>query len=327
MSKGDRITRSAYNTLQSQVAGILGLGSGQSGYGQSVISRAANVGEVISAPLLSQLRTDMAKAWTHQTNTGVVDNFLVGPPNLKLYQSGDVVTDFVTQYSDFINNATTGIFTRRALFNAAQMTAGISLSSAQRTTSWGGASQVQVISTTITVTFGGYTQGSLTVPAADHARVFFNAGGSIQLSATRTGGSGGSKNTTWSNMLTGPGAVSFRPTSTTIAGSLNSGGTVASSTGFFNLTVGAGLTTIMSQPGPAGVYAENDYIIQVRRPANNTLEFVVTFRDDDVGDQTGLGPPVDESVDGTLTVTAQCTRASGSNVDVPAPTATSTAIA
>jgi hypothetical protein len=327
MSKGDRITRSAYNTLQTQVAGIMGVGSGQSGYGQNLVSRQANIGEVITSSLLNELRTDMAKAWTHQTNTGVSDTLLIGPPNLKLYQSGDVVTDFVTQYSDFINNATTGILTRRALFNAAQMQPGIALTTATRSTAWGGAAQVQVISTTITVTFGGYTQGSTTISSTDHPRVFFNAGGSIQISAARSGGTASTKNTTWSNMLSGPGVLSFRGTSTTITGTLNSGNILADTTGFFNLTVGAGLTTIMSQPGPAGVYAENDYVIQVRRPANNTLEFVITFRDDDAGDQTGLGPAVDETVDGTLTVTAQTTRPSGSNVDVPAPTASATALA
>lgn len=333
MSKGDRITRSAYNTLQTQVSGIMGEGSGQSGYGQLLVSRQANIGEVITSTLLNQMRTDMVKAWTHQTDTAATDSLVVGPPNLKFYQSGDVVTDFVTQYSDFINNATTGILTRRAIFAPAQMQANIALTSATRSTAWGGSSQAQTISTTVTVSFGGgyqYTRpgvGSVTATGEDHARQFFNAGGSIQLNATRAGGTSSSKNTTWSNMLSGPGILSFRGTTTTITGSLNSGNTLAETTGFFGLTVGAGLTTLMIQPGPGGVYAENDYTIRVRRPTASTLEFVFIFFDEDAGDQTGLGLAVDESVDGTLTVTAQCTRPSGSNVSVIQPTATASGIA
>lgn len=327
MSKGDRVTRTAYNNLQTQVSSIMGVGSNQSGYGQDSVSRQANIGEIISSTLLTSLRTDMVKAWTHQTNTAAVDNYLIGPPNLKLYQSNDVVTDFITQYSDFINNATTGILARRALANAAQLTAGISVTNTQRTTAWGGAAQAQVVSHTVTLTFGGYTQGSLTVSADDHIRVFFNSGGSIQVSASRAGGTVSTKNTTWTNMLAGFGLLSFRGTSSSITGVLNSGGTLSSATGFYSLTVGAGLTTLLSQPGPAGVYAENDYIIAVSRPTTNTLVFTVTFRDDDVGDQTGIGAAVDEQVDGTLTSIVQCTRASGANVDVPAPSGSATAIA
>jgi len=326
MSKGDRITRNSYNALQTQVAGLMGVGSGTTGYGQALVSRQANIGEVITATLLSVLRTDMAKAYAHQRNVAVVDSAVVGPPNLKLYVSGDVVSDFITQYTDFINNGSTGILANKDLANAAQLQANISISNTQRSTVWGGSAQVQAVSHTVTVTFGGYTQGSLTVSAADHARVFFNGGGSIQVSASRSGGTASSKNTIWSNMLSGIGNLSLRAISSTLSGSLNPSGSVATSVGFFNLTVGAGATTLLTQTGPTGVYAENDYIVQVRRPSTNTIEFIITFRDDDAGDQTGLGAPVDEPVDGTLTSLIQCTRPFGSNVDVPAPTASSTAI-
>lgn len=324
MAKGDRVTRVAYNTLQASVANIVGIGSDQVGYGQQVLSRQANVGEVVSAALVSHLRTDMAKAWAHQTNTVVVDNFEIGPPNLKLYQSGDVLRDFITQYNDFVNNATTGILARRNLANINQLTSGVEITSTTRTASWGGLTDV--ISHTVTVTFNGYTQGTLSVSPNNHARVFFNAGGSIQISASRTGGTGSTKDTTWTNLLSGFGVLSFRGSSSSITGTLNSGGSLASSTGFFGLIVGAAPTTILIQPGPAGVYAENDYVVQVSRPTSNTIAFTITFRDDDAGDQTGTGAAVDEEVTGTLTSLIRCTRPSGSNVDVPSPTGTSTTL-
>lgn len=324
MAKGDRVTRSAYNSLFTSVSNIMGIGAGQAGYGQQLLSRPANVGEVISAELLTNLRTDMAKAWAHQTNTAVVDSFTVGPPNLKLFISGDVLTDFATQYNNFINSGTTGILTRVALAHPSQLTSGTPITSTVRTTNWGGSTDV--ISHTVTVSFPGYTQGSLTVPAADHARVFFNAGGAIQISASLAGGTATSKNTTWTNLLAGFGVLSFKGTNSEITGTLNSGGSLGSTTGFTSLIIGAAAITILSQPGPAGVYAENDYIVQVSRPTSSTLAFTITFRDDDAGDQTGLGGPVDEEVTGTLTSLVRCARPSGENVDVPAPAGTSTTL-
>jgi hypothetical protein len=335
MSKGDRINRDLFNLLQSQAASLMGVGSGQTGYGQQVLSRQINVGEIISASLFNNLRTDLAKAFGHQLNQLVVDqnpdpnnlsspfNF---PPNLVLLESGDIVAfSFLDQFNNFINDPTVGVLARKDLAAAAQLST-TGLTSTPRTTAWGGASQAQTISHTVTVTFGGYTQGSLTVTAADHARCFFNAGGSIQLSASRSGGTVSSKNTTWSNMLSGFGVLNFRASTSNITGTLNTGGTLSSSIGFFDLTVGAAAVTLMNQTGPTGVYAENDYNVTVSRPTTSTLAFTITFRDDDAGDQTGLGPPVDEQVDGTLTSVVQVTRPSGSNVDVPAPTGSATAL-
>jgi len=106
----------------------------------------------------------------------------------------------------------------------------------------------------------------------------------------------------------------------------------ATTTGFFQLVTGStNYTQIFRTTGPTtpnNKYVENDYIIKVRRPTASTLEFVITFRDDDAGDQTGIGSAVDEEVTGTLTSLVRCTRPSGTggNVDVPAPTGVATAL-
>ena len=170
-------------------------------------------------------------------------------------------------------------------------------------------------------------------------RCFFNAGGSIDIQSTRTGGTTTGtppiKNNVWSDDILGRvGKLSFKSNTTSISGAgVNAGGSVATSTGWHSgsITFGGAAVTLVTNPGPAGFYLENDYIITVQKLTNgglnNQLQFVLTFRDDDVGDQKGgtlPGPAVDEPVDGTLTVAVTCTRPFGANVDVPAPTGTAT---
>jgi hypothetical protein len=335
MAKGDRITVAAFNTMQSSTATILGTGAGTSGYGQFVSSNPANPGQVLSSLQWNRLREDMRRCWRHQTNTDVSNTLpssSVLPPALLLITNSTIVSDLLlTQFTNFTSNgSSTGIVQRKDLHNANQLDPNVAVVTATRSTAWGGAGQTQVISSTITVTFPGYTPaGGTALSGANHMRCFFNAGGSIDIQSTRAGGTAGTKNTTWTNMLNGVGKLSFKSNTTSISGSgVNSGGSVATSTGWHNasITFGGAAVTLVTNPGPSGVYVENDYIITVQKLTNgglnNQLRFVVTFRDDDVGDQTGQGPAVDEAVDGTLTVTTTCTRPFGVNVDVPAPTGT-----
>lgn len=335
MAKGSRITVAAFNTIQNSTATILGTGTGSSGYGQHVSSIPANPGQVLSATQWNNLREDMRRCWRHQTNTDIA-NTLPGasvlPPALQLITSSTIISDLLlTQFTNFTNNgSSTGIVQRKDLHNTAQLDPNPTIVTATRSTAWGGGSQVQVVSSTITVTFSGYTPaGGTALSGANHMRCFFNAGGSVDIQSTRAGGAGSTKNTTWTNMLNGVGKLSFKASSTSISGSgVNSGGSVATSTGWHSgsITFGGGAVTLVTNPGPAGVYLENDYIVTVQKLSNgglnNQLQFVVTFRDDDIGDQTGVGARVDEAVDGTLTVTTTCTRPFGASVDVPAPTGT-----
>lgn len=347
MAKGDRITTAAYNNLQS-VASLV-MGSNPTGYGQFLYSSQASTNTVITASQWNALRNDMSRAYLHITGSSAQDTLAIvnlNPPNLQLIGSSTVISDAIlTQYTNFSNY----INTNKTTAHPTQVTPNVAITSTQRTANWGGATDV--ISHTITVTFNGYTQngGAFTVTADNHARYFFNAGGVIQLSASfaPTAAPVGSKNEMWQNLLSQFGQITFGSTSTAASGGFNTvggpggteGGTgptadstaagVASTTGFGSLTVGsATYTQIFRTTGPTGKYVENDYIIKVRRPTNSTLEFVITFRDDDAGDQTGLGPAVDEEITGTLTSLVRCTRPSGTapNVDVPAPTGVSTAL-
>lgn len=349
MAKGDRITATAFNNLQTIVS--LVLGANPSGYGQFLNSSPAQVGSVISADQWNRLRNDMSRAYLHQTNAEVQDILAitnVNPPNLQIINSSTSISDAIlsqyTNFSSFIN-------ANKNQHNVNQLTPNVAITSTQRTANWGGATDV--ISHTVTLTFNGYTQnnGTFTVTPNTHADYFFNAGGYIQLSANfnPTSAPAGSKNAIWRDLLSQFSQIYFGATSTQSVGGFNTntapstqagtGATadsttpgVASTTGFFNLVTGAAThTQIFRTTGPTSPnnkYVENDYIIKVRRPTLSTLEFVITFRDDDAGDQTGLGPAIDEEVTGTLTSIVRCTRPSGTapNVDVPAPTGVATAL-
>lgn len=345
MSKGTRITVAAFNNLQTTVNSIMGPNTG--GYGQLLSSVPAAVNTPVRADQWNALRSDMAKAYGHQTGSATADQLAItnpNPPNLQVIGSSTSISDAILiQYSNFSTN----INNNRAAVVASQLTPNVAITSTQRTANWGGATDV--ISHTVTLTFNGYTQGggALTVSPANHAAYFFNAGGFIQLSAAfvPTSAPVGSKNAMWETLLAQFNQINFRSTTTTALGGFNTsvigsteGGTgptadsttpgVASTVGFDSLTIGAAaFTQIFRTTGPgASRYIENDYIIKVRRPTASTLEFVITFRDDDAGDQTGLGAPVDEEVTGTLTSIVRCTRPSGANVDVPAPTGVATAL-
>ena len=69
MAIGDIITAARYNNLQSRVATIMGTGSGDDGYGQSLNSSQVGASDVINATHMSTLYTDIANGRVHQTGT------------------------------------------------------------------------------------------------------------------------------------------------------------------------------------------------------------------------------------------------------------------
>jgi hypothetical protein len=310
--RGTRATAVDFNNIQSIANTVLGVGSGTSGYGQTVLSSPSAAGGLISSTAWTNLRTDLSKARVHQTNIAVVDGTAQDGQTLKVISPSTTITeDIRAQYDAF---ATT-VNANKALSATGQKTVGVALVTVTRSAAWGGATDS--ISHTVTVTFAGY--GS--VSAADHARVFFNAGGSIDFLASLSGGTG-SKYDDWSDMFTSPlgvGKVKFANSATSVTGAVNAGGSVGSATGFSSLGIGAGATTILTQTSSVSSYTSNRFIITAARPTSNTLSFVLTYNDATAG-------TIDEEVSGTLTSETTCTQPTGANVQVPAPTATSSAL-
>lgn len=309
VSVGDEIQAAQYNGLQSRVDTILGVGSGQSGYGQSLASSQVSVGAVVEAADMDNLRTDINKIKNHQAGTNAnVGNIAVGQIigadrsetgiGTGSYQNNEGFNDYDTAITDVEGNK----------FDIAESSVEAKLTST-RSTSWGGGGG-GTVTHTFTVTFSD----------ANQRRYFFNSGGEIRFSASLTGSSG-SKYNNWNTLLTNMGTIKFGYTATTRTGS----GT-AQAIGNYDLTTS--YQTIFQKNG-SGVYAENQYQIDARADSSTVLRFRVRFEDNDLGDQQPVGPQgiqpnpagpaVDEPVTGTLTSTIQQLRATGSNVEVTSP--------
>lgn len=115
---------------------------------------------------------------------------------------------------------------------------------------------------------------------------FFNAGGSLYFTASRSGGSSNDQNTDWTNMLSAMGTIKMNYTQTTA-----SSGTTTS---IGNNDLTTTYQTIYTKAG-SGSYSTNYYSIQARADNSTTLRFLITFGDS----HTGRG--YFDSVDGTLT--------------------------
>lgn len=303
--RGTRATATDFNNIRTVVANVQGVGSGDAGYGQTLLSTPGAAGSVISSTAWNNLRTDMARARVHQTNTPVEDGTAINGQTLKVITSTTTISETIrAQYAAFA----TSINTDRLTVSSGQLSTGIALGTATRTNDWGRSKDE--ISHIAAITFAGYND----VSPADHMRVFFNAGGRIEFSASRSGGSTTAKNTAWTNMLAAINSISFRRTSTVVDGTIYSPGAIGPlTTGFGGLN--STFQTFFTQAASETAYNVNRWVIQARIADVNVLQFKVRFFDFDLDGSTN------DQVTGTLISEVTCARPSGSNVSVPAPTA------
>jgi hypothetical protein len=170
----------------------------------------------------------------------------------------------------------------------------------QRTSNWN-----STITQTITVDFG----------SADAARFYFNTGSSFIFSSTFTPTTVNPKNTSWQTLLSVMGEITFNHTQTTAASGTQT------AIGWYDLTTSN--QTIFTKTVENPTYNPNRYRIQARTDSNRqVLTFTITFEDSYAPGGYGR----DEQVTGTLVSNAIVRRASGTNVSVPKPSATSTEI-
>ena len=279
------VTATRYNAMQTKIAAVLGTGSGDKGYGQSVTSVPLSVGDKVQATHLQALFTDINKCILHQTGSAT--------SNISKKGWIQFETEATTAETNRLNNSS-GNFTA-----ADKLTI-------QRTSAWGGSPDT--INATFTVVFA----------SADIKRNYFNAGGEIRITLALTGGSG-SKGTSWTNLFTAEGTVKFGRTATSRTGS------AGDTTSIGNVDMTGTHQQIFQHDVGSGVYGENDFNITARDNNTTPLEFIITVNDDDSGDQTGTGGPVDENVGGTLTATiAEFRPTNASAVTLASPTFTTT---
>jgi hypothetical protein len=285
MSVGSQIRAVDYNTIRSKIINVMSSGAGQTGYGQSIKSTDVTTGNEVTKEQWDLLRFDILNARVHQDGvTPTIVSALKGQPIR--FGADSPNNQYNTQTDIAVTNRFNlglGQFVVETAWNGIS-----SISPITRTTSW-----KTSISSTVTVTFS----------TVDQARWFFNSGGKVRFTSSRSGGSSTAQNTSWTNLLTSAGAQSF--------GANNPG------VNFYNLTLSNQIffTTTASNP-----YASNRYRIEARsNVANNTsggatiLTFTISWLDpyvDPPGANPGAHPPSD-NVDGTLTLAVDEIRAAG----------------
>ena len=281
------ILASDYNVIQSKINQILGTGSGDYGYGQPVTSIAETIKTPITAGHWASLRVDILRAKQHLSGADETGN--LAPITNSTIISGATLTQF--------QNMLTSIETSRTTRPPNNQATRDQLVSSTHITPW---------NTTLTHGF------AVNFASADGARFFFNSGSSIDISASRTGGSVNMKNTSWTTMLTTMGVISFALATSSVSGT----GTVTHSLGWASLTTDDQL--LFQKLTETSIYSPNQYDIYVRQ-GTSSAQLIFTVQFQDLSAPVGNG--IDEFVDGTLTSVVQTYRSSGVNVSVYAPSA------
>ena len=297
---GDKVTELDYNTLQSGINVIMGTPAGTTetnatGYNQSLASAQVSVGNSVTAAQWDNLRSDITKTYTHQFGSG---------PTITNVGDDDTVTATVhNQYETLVSTVSSD--PNRYTVGAAQFStvAGIT---GTKAAGWNG-TETHMVSVTFT--------------NANHRQSFFNAGGQIRIYVSNDKSSPDAKTQDWQHILNDGGQMFFNyKESARVAGTGSAAYYGAGSTnGNYNLTDGAAAYTTIWTASGANPYSENNLAIGVRATASNILQFRIRLSDDDAGDQTGTGPAVDETVQGTTTSAVTYIRPTGANVSIPAP--------
>lgn len=288
---GQTIGEAEYTTIRSGIVLVMGTpggtGVGASGYNQSIASSAVSPGDKITATAWNTLKTDIDKAYTHQVGSAP-------SPALATVNTDSGITktihDALETATNFIKDAG-----NRFTIGSGQSTT-VSASSKTKT-NWNG-TQIHDI--------------TFTWASANAVKAFFNAGGKLVLSSTLSYTGSEAKTLDWQSTVAGPGVVTMNHVSVSKTGA---SGTVIND-GYYDLNTTARYLVSKTGTNP---YSENDYQIEARSITNG-VRIRLIYRDDDAGDQTGLGPPVDENVKGTLTSALSYIRPTGSNVQTDAPT-------
>ena len=304
-----------YNVIQSKIALVMGTGSGNQGYGQTLASSQVGQYSKISVTQWNNLRSDIIRARQHQTGTTIGskapgDSGYTAGSDLPIpTNSTQVKESWRAAYLQMATDADTNYLTVPA--PAGEATRAYLVTNQIRTAVWNTS-----VSQTVTVTW----------PTGDDARYFFNSGGQIEISSDFVPRTAGLKNSTWVSMLAGAGTIAFRHNTTVTSGT---GSTV--NLGFYNATTSDGL--IFEKDAPAGAYAANKFYIMARVNSTGSdrriLTLTIVWADDSVPPVSTPDPgfQVDEQVDGTLTSYIQVYRATGSNVSVSMPTGGTSPIA
>lgn len=294
MAVNDIIRQAEYNDIRNKVIGVLGTGSGTSGYGQTLNSSAVAAGNRVTINEWSNLRFDIINAHVHQNGT---------PPSVVTVTEGgrirfSAVDAPVTTYDAIANN----LITNRFLAHPSQMSTNVPTPSST-STAWPGPFG-NTWNTRIACNI------NISWPTANQARHFFNTGGQVRITSTRTATTLTTQQANnWTTVLNNANAK------TPQFGGNNPGTGTSPADGqnWYRLT--NAFQTYFSEPGTS-FYTVNRYNLRARvtdvannssgtaRSAQFQVEFVDTYLDP--------GPPAPgDAVDGNFTVSVSFLFATG----------------
>jgi hypothetical protein len=274
-SQGGLIQAADYNGFASGTSGanvndIWSTGSGDKGYGESALANVAAAGTV-TATQWAGLVNNIAAMGSH-TNTSITAR--TAPV------TGDTITILAALNTDLTN-----ITNNRG--NA--VASGTEVGTFSGTTSKTGTTGSGTAAWTITFTH------TLTFASANAARYFFNAGGIVRLQYGKTS-TGTDHDPDWNTLAGQCGGIFFTgrvaSTTNTIAGQAYTGTTriggtggtettLATTTGFYNLTPGAAATTIFQLNNASAPYTPEFIRTQVALNAGSTILTFTTLWSDD----------------------------------------------
>lgn len=300
-AQGGVIEAVDFNSFRTSVLNVFGVGNGDSGYNQAPpagLSTSVSAGvDVVGSSEWTDLINATQTCADHQ---GTATTLL--PPTTDV-QTGDVITahDGVTDPDD-LGQVITDITSNRLVADPTSMTTTV-VATETSTNTW----SVQAVA-----------EYQFTWPTEDDTRAFFNSGGELRVSGSRTGGTSSFQNTTWTDFLSaGPGGIGqiiMDYTQTTVTGGTGSGSAI----GYYDLT--GTYQTVASATVGSGSYAANTITVEARRglfggvnAANGRrVEIRMTLSDAFSG-----GPP--DSVDGSLEIEFETYRAT-THLTIQAPT-------
>ena len=236
---------------------LMGTGSSTRGYGQTTFGSGVTTSTTIGPNDFNNIRYDLLNASAHQ-NGSASALALAGTVSGQLLNTTDA--------NNFASYAST-IDSDRFNCHSSRKTT-MAFGSNSRTSSW---------ASVVTASYSLYHVNS------DYRRWFWNGGGKIRISSSRTDGAPSAQNAAWSSLLTSAGTQEF-------------GGSAYESWGS---------STLLYSINSSAPYASNRYQIFVQRISTSQEVFTLVWEDPYVDPTPGEPPLPEDIVDGTLSYSVE----------------------
>jgi hypothetical protein len=274
---GTTALASDVNTPYSTGVNVMGTGSLSRGYGQTTFGSGVTTSTIITANDFNNIRYDLLNASAHQNGSAAA---LTLAGNVAGAQINSTDPNSFAAYQSTVD-------TNRFTCHSSRKTT-VSAGSNSRTSSW---------ASSVTATY------TLNFASGNIARYFWNGGGRIRISSSRTGGASSAQNTAWSSLLSSAGTQEF-------------GGS-----GVYGW--GTGSTSLYSVSSSAP-YASNTYSIAVSLNAAigtaTAFNFALRWVDPYVDPMPGAPPLPEDIVDGTLSYSVEIVYPTGGHSLTPSGT-------